>query len=91
MALEVALAIGPRRADAHDGQERSPLHYRPDIRLHPNSINATIVHRPADIREESIYFWLANHVRLCPSLTPRPNSELSNLRVKFVSLRAGST
>ena len=31
------------------------LHNRPDIRLHPILINATIVYFLADIREESIY------------------------------------
>jgi hypothetical protein len=47
--------MGPQCADAHDGQKRVSLHNRPDIRLHPISINATIVYCPADIREESIY------------------------------------
>ena len=55
MALEVALAIGPRRADAHDGQKPMRLHNRPDMRLHPVLIIATIVYALADIREESIY------------------------------------
>jgi hypothetical protein len=35
------------------------LHNRPDIRLHPILINATIVYFLADIREESIYDLLA--------------------------------
>jgi hypothetical protein len=39
----------PMMAEAHDAS------HRPDIRLHPISINATIVYFFADIREESIY------------------------------------
>ena len=54
-------AIGPPCADAHDGQRRMMLHNRPDIRLHPILINATIVYFLADIREESIYGRLATH------------------------------
>ena len=47
--------IGPQCADAHDGRKHRTLHHRPDIRLHPNSVTATIVFFLTDIREESIY------------------------------------
>ena len=39
------------------------LHNRPDIRLHPILIIATIVYFLADIREESIYGLLGSAVR----------------------------
>jgi hypothetical protein len=51
------------------------LHDRPDIRLHPMSINATIVYFSADIREESIYAVLGAEHRL---FTPPLEPEISN-------------